>query len=1276
MDPTDGVPQEPSAKERAPAAEAGRPGQLDARRDSAPAPGAAPSARPPSSRPSRVQPSAAPPGADTAVLGVPLTRVELHRTALLFCLLFLAALIFVVGRSARDALFLTKFPVTWIAPMWIVYGVASALAALAYDRIARRLPRARLCVAFALFGAITFALLRVLIGQEVRAAYLVFYVWSEIIANFTAVLVWAVAQDLHDPRSAKRLFGLIGSGRVVGTVACGFATGGIVTWIGTENLLFVLIAALLGMASLTTVLARRHPLDRPASGAEQIIEARLPRMEVWRSRYALTVALLTLLLFTVLTVGDYQFKALALTAYPGRDELARFMGFLYGAVGVIGLVVQLGVTPFVLRRHGVLGGLLAMPAAFTASTAALLASPTLAAATVLKLSDNALQFTIHDATMQLLFFPFPPALRERVRTLVSAIAKPLGYGLGALILLALAPVAAPGPALVEEAARLGLYSLPLCAAIIALLPLVRRGYFDAMRRTLMRRQIDTDSVVYGPQTRAILKEALYSRAMTQVLFAVDQLRQLDLALVREAVPALARHGSARVRALAVRLAAELEHDDGPEIARAALHDRNGNVRVAAVDALAALLREDAHDELVALARDSGAPRPAAAGSAPGGEHARDELVALARDSGAPRPAAGSAPGGEHARDERARDGGARDERARDGGARDERARDERARDGGARDERARDGGARDDEGLRLAAIAALLRHCGLDGMLEGAPRLRALLESPSPRDRAAAARVLGLAGRASLQRALARLLGDPDPAVRRAAVRAASSVADPRLVPQLADALAERALAPAAARAIEALGDAAIPELAARLDDEGTPRAARLAIPRVLARLSTQGALDALLTHIGHPDEGLRQKVLASASRLRLALRAPPAPLRVIRACIDDETLEHVRMREAYIDVRPRVASPLLDQHLLRRLRKGLIRVLRLCELAYPREVVALVRTHVFGPDPALRANAFEVLESMLDRPLRERLVALVDRLLELSVAFPARPMPPEAGAVAWIRRELARGEPYSAALALNAVAQHAIFGAAEDALAATRAPDPLVREAAAIAVAVTRPLGYRERLTELRADADPAVARYARYWAVTGGTGIDPEDEMYTTIEKVLFLQRVPLFSRVAGDDLVALARGSLVVSLLRGDVIFRQGEPGGALYSIISGEVRLTLDGREMARLGPHDVFGEMSLFDNEPRTSTAVVTEDAELLRVSAEDFHEAVRETAEIADAVIRVLNRRLREADRKLADAHARLSLLPKPPPRLSREPPAAAAGDAAPTSALDDSDLD
>lgn len=1114
------------------------------------------------------------------VLGVTLTHVELERAALLFGLLFLTALMLVVGRTTRDALFLSRFPVGWIGPMWMAYGIASSVAALAYAGIAGRLPRARFAVAFALFSAAAYAALRVLIGHEVRAAYLVFYVGSDIISNFTAVLVWAIAQDLHDPRSAKRLFGLIGAGQVVGTIACGLGAGAVAPIVGTENLLFVLIAALLLIAYLIRLLAARHPLPTAQPvGGEQAIEARLQRMPVWRSRYALSVALFLLILFAVLTVGDYQFKAIATATYPSRDGLARFMGFFYGAVGALGLLVQFAVMPRLLRRWGVLGGLVTMPAAFVAATAALLGAPSLVFASILKASDNGLQFTIHDATTQLLLFPFPPALRERVRTLASAIAKPLGCSLGAILLIAAAPRAGQGAVPLEQAARLGFWSLPLGLAAIALIPLVHRGYVGAMRRTLIRREMDSSDVAYGPQTRALFKEAVRSEDSPQALFAIDQLRQHDPALLLEELPALARHRSARVRALAVRLAAELEHPAGPELARAAIADRSAAVRVAAVEALASLLREDAYDELLALANGGAGT---ASGEPSGAEAAPGE------PSGA-------------------------------------------------------------DEALRAAAIAALVRDCGLDGMLDGAPRLRALLDSASPHDRVAAARVLGMVGHASLQRALARLLADPDPEVRRAAVRAASSVADGRLLPRLVDALADRALALSAAGAIAALGAAAIPELEARLADPTSPRAARLAIPRVLARVGTWDALAVLLARLDEPDEAVRQKILASASRLRLALGAPPAPAAAVRAQIDRELVEHERARDAYLCVRPHVAGALLDQHVALRLRKGLIRVLRLCELVYPRETVALARAHLFGPDPTLRANAFEVLESLLDRRLRERLVTLVDRFLEMRggrlSAPPGASRPGrEEAAVAWIRTELARGDPYGAALALDAIAHHALTAAAGDALAATEDPDPLVRETAAIAIAVTRPPGAPERLAALLRDDDPVVARYAQYWAATGRTGLAPDDTMFTTIEKIIFLQRVPVFARVTGDDLVALARGSIVVSLQKGDVIFRQGDPGSSLYSILSGEVILAIDGREIARLGPHDVFGEMSIFDREPRGSTASVAEDAELLRVSAEDFHEAVHETVEIAEAVIQVLNRRLRDADRRLADTRARLAL--------------------------------
>ena len=504
-------------------------------RSAASGPRGTPSRKPPSRR-------------RTPIFGLSLTPTELERTGLLFGLLFLASAMLVIGRTARDALFLTKFPVTWIAPMWMAYAVASSVVALGYARVADRVPRVRFVVGFSLLAAASYAVLRVLIGQEVRAAYSVFYVWSEIIANLTAVVAWTVVQDLHDAQSAKRLFGLIGAGRVVGTIVCGFAAGAIVGLIGTENLLLVLVAVLLGVAGLTAVIARRHPLPRSVMADAAALPA-AQRMPVWRSRYVVSLGVVTLLLFTVLTIGDYQFKAIARTAFPARDDLARFMGNFYGGVGAFGLVVQIFVTPRLLQRWGVSAGMLAMPTLFAAATAALLGAPSLLFAAILKASDNGLQFTVHDATMQLLYFPFPAPLRDRVRTLISAIVKPMGYGLGAVALVLIAPTAEaalPGPDLVGTAARLGLYTLPLAIGTIFLMRLVRDGYVDAMKRTLIRREIEPEDMVATPSTLAVLEEALQSSDSPQVLFAVDRLRRLEPNLVRDSLPRLLTHRSPRV----------------------------------------------------------------------------------------------------------------------------------------------------------------------------------------------------------------------------------------------------------------------------------------------------------------------------------------------------------------------------------------------------------------------------------------------------------------------------------------------------------------------------------------------------------------------------------------------------------------------------------------------------------------------------------------------------------------------------------------------------------
>ncbi|MBK9264296.1 MAG: HEAT repeat domain-containing protein [Polyangiaceae bacterium] len=1091
-------------------------------------------------------------------LGIALNRAELERIVLLSGLLFLSALLLVVGRTARDALFLTRFPVTWIAPMWMAVGAVSALVALGYERAVRRLPRARFGTAFALFAAATYVVLRVLIGYDVEPAYFVFAIWSEIIANLTAMLSWTIAQDLYDARSAKRAFGWIGAGRITGTIASGLAAGAVAPIIGTENLIFVLVAALLAVALLCRVTAARHgilPSNRPDERAKPRAEARSSPLQ---SRYVTAIGGTIFVLFTMLTIGDYQFKAIALSTFPTRDSLAAFMGTFYGAVGFVGLFVQFVVTPRILKRWGVIGAAVALPIAFLMSSILLVAVPSMFTASILKASDHALQFSIFDVALQLLLFPFPTAERERVRTLSVAIMKPLGYGVGALLLVIFAasgPAVEAGPDLIAAAAHLGYISLPLGLILVPMLRDIRRGYVDAMRGTLVRGSLTDDSPAEQGRLDRALSEALMSTDAPRVLFAMDRLRQLDPDRVRDALPTLTRHASSRVRAAALRASWTLSPDDAADLSRERIDDEDAEVRGLAVETLARTLGEDAHDELSALA-------------------------------------------------------------------------------------------SRQDDAVRAAAIGALLRYGGLDGMLDGAPRLRTLLESRDARDRIVAAQTLGLVGQTSLERALVRLLGDEDQRVRQAALVAAATTATPRLLPRLVEALDHRALRRSATNAIVAMGSRAVSHLSMTLADTETIPTVRLAVPRILWRIGTTAALSALLDHIDEPDDRVRQKILASASRLRLALGAPPAPLGPIRERIEREAVAHERERDLYIRVRPAVAMPLLDDHVIRRMRKGLIRILRLCELVYPREVVAGVRAHVFGSNPALRANAFEVLESLLDRRQGARLIALFDRYLELTNAFPQSTEPPtSADVVEFVRLELASDDPFRAALALDAVAVKRIEACGELTLGALSDRDPLVREAAAIAAVELEPEGAAAALERLLEDPDPIVAYWANYWKRTGQSGLEAGDGMYTTIEKVLFLQRVPILSRISGEELVGLARTAEVLTFRRGDVIYRQGDPGGALYFVISGTVGLSVDGKEMARRGANEVFGEASVLDRAPRVVTATALEPVELLRVSSEDFIAAAQDTVEIAMGVLQVLSRKLREADRRLSRAEDEVSKL-------------------------------
>jgi CRP/FNR family cyclic AMP-dependent transcriptional regulator len=134
--------------------------------------------------------------------------------------------------------------------------------------------------------------------------------------------------------------------------------------------------------------------------------------------------------------------------------------------------------------------------------------------------------------------------------------------------------------------------------------------------------------------------------------------------------------------------------------------------------------------------------------------------------------------------------------------------------------------------------------------------------------------------------------------------------------------------------------------------------------------------------------------------------------------------------------------------------------------------------------------------------------------------------------------------------------------------------------------------------------------------------------------------LKSVPLFGSFPEDQLRALATMVTRRSAPRGSVIMHEGDPTDSLYIVMSGRLKVMMgeaDGKEviLGIIGPGEFFGEMGLIDDGPRSASVIAIEPCELLSVSKRAFKKCLEENVPLAMAVLRVVVRRLREADRKI-----------------------------------------
>jgi CRP/FNR family transcriptional regulator, cyclic AMP receptor protein len=140
-----------------------------------------------------------------------------------------------------------------------------------------------------------------------------------------------------------------------------------------------------------------------------------------------------------------------------------------------------------------------------------------------------------------------------------------------------------------------------------------------------------------------------------------------------------------------------------------------------------------------------------------------------------------------------------------------------------------------------------------------------------------------------------------------------------------------------------------------------------------------------------------------------------------------------------------------------------------------------------------------------------------------------------------------------------------------------------------------------------------------------------------FPTNQLVKRLKKVSILGALSETQLRALAKWAKIVGFEAGETVVRRGDRGNGLYLILEGSAEVRRGSRRLARLGAGQFFGEMSLFDNQPRSADVMTLEPSKLVALSKWEFWGFASSEPSVVLRILEEMSRRLRVANDALAE---------------------------------------
>lgn len=512
---------------------------------------------------------------------------EFRRAFLMQLNIFLLISTLLIIKPTINSLFLTNVGIEKLPLAFILVAVVAGIIMSFYSRWLRAYSLERV-IHYTLLvsvGTITlFALLLRLNYVEKWVLYL-FYVWVSVFGVLSASQFWIFANIVFNAREAKRLFGLIGSGAIVGGIFGGYLASLLAPLMGSENLLFVgALMLLIGMFVNKAIWKSPEFASKSFGRQKRRMDkmATRPLRLIRDSRHLTYLALITVFAVLVARLVDYQFSAISSAKIADEDELTAFFGFWFSNFNIISLLIQLFLTRRVVGVFGVGLSLYILPFGLMIGALAVFFVPGLWSAIFIKSVDGSLKQSINKSAVELLALPLPTDVKNQAKSFIDVVVDSLATGLSGIILVTLVN------GLDLSARFISLSILLMILLWFYFATKVRKEYILLFKYKLKQFRTDNQRTLMDISEESVfggLQKVLETGTHKQILYVLHKTDDIWHEKLFQSLRNLLKHDVPEIRAEALRKLYHYKTENIVNEVNLMVHDKDYHVKVAAIEYL-------------------------------------------------------------------------------------------------------------------------------------------------------------------------------------------------------------------------------------------------------------------------------------------------------------------------------------------------------------------------------------------------------------------------------------------------------------------------------------------------------------------------------------------------------------------------------------------------------------------------------------------------------------------------------------------------------------------